>query len=98
VTYSLFLFFFVICNVYFTYLCKKVDICKNSLPQKSNHLIQKRMSFRLFKSIFEQILFETPLPNGDIWKIQTLENAGLRNNQGWMEVLYRNFAWLIFTT
>jgi len=56
------------------------------------------MSFRLFKSIFEQILFETPLPNGDIWKIQTLENAGLRNNQGWMEVLYQNFAWLIFTT
>ncbi len=90
-TYNLF-FFFVTYNVYFTYLCKKVDICKNSLPQKSNHLIQKRMSFRSFKSIFEQILLETPLPNEDTWKLQTLQNAGLRNDQGWMEVLYRTYA------
>jgi len=65
-------------------------------PKQSNKSKQKPMAFRLFKSVFEDILYWTPLPNGDIWTFQTLQNAGLRNNQGWMEVLYRTRAKLVF--
>jgi len=63
--------------------------------KKSNRRIQKPMSFRLFKSIFDEILRETPFPDGDIWNIQSLQNASLRNDQGWLEVLYRTRARLI---
>ncbi len=67
-------------------------------PKKSDHLMRKHMSYRLFKATFNEILFETPLPYGDRWKLLTLENAGLRNDEGWMELLYRTRAALVFKT
>jgi hypothetical protein len=48
------------------------------------------MSFRKFKLFFEKILRENPLPDGHIWKMQILHNAGLRDDQDWFEVLYRS--------
>jgi hypothetical protein len=65
-------------------------------PKQSNKLKQKPMAFRLFKKTFQKILSETPLPEGDIWKIQTLQNAALQNDEGWMEMLYRTRAKLVF--
>ncbi len=56
------------------------------------------MAFRLFKSTFKEILSETPLPYGHIWKLQTLQNAGIRNDHGWMEILYRTCSKLVFKT
>ncbi len=50
------------------------------------------MSFRKFKLFFEEILRENPLPGGHIWKMQTLQDAGLRDDQDWFEVLYRAYG------
>lgn len=50
------------------------------------------MSFREFKVVFKEILRQTPLPFGDIWVFQPLHDAGLRNNDSWIEVLYRTRA------
>lgn len=54
------------------------------------------MSYKDFQSIFQEILCQSPLPCGDRWTIQRLSNADLRNNKGWIEVLYRNTSKLAF--
>ncbi len=53
------------------------------------------MSYQQFKDIFYEILRNTPLPNGDRWDIRPLQNADLRNERGWTEVLYRTCASLV---
>ncbi|CAF0732429.1 unnamed protein product [Rotaria sordida] len=50
------------------------------------------MSFKAFQSTFYEILSDSPLPNGHIWKLQPLENAGFRDKRHWFEVLYRTRA------
>ncbi len=53
------------------------------------------MSHQQSKDIFYEILSDTPLPNEDKWDIRPLQNADLRNERGWTEVLYRTRASLV---
>jgi hypothetical protein len=55
------------------------------------------MSYGEYRSVFNKILYETPLPNGDRWNLLTLQNAGLRNTQGWWEMLYRTHGKLVIS-
>ncbi|CAF2087886.1 unnamed protein product [Rotaria magnacalcarata] len=50
------------------------------------------MSFQSFKSTFDEILRQNPLPKKNTWKLQQLANMGYRSNQDWFEVLYRTRA------
>ncbi|CAF0725123.1 unnamed protein product [Rotaria sordida] len=50
------------------------------------------MSLKAFESTFYEILSDSPLPNGHIWKLQPLKNASFRDNRHWFEVLYRTRA------
>jgi hypothetical protein len=54
------------------------------------------MSYPKFQAIFYGILSQTPLPNGDKWNLKPLQNADLRNEHDWIEVLYRTRATLVF--
>jgi hypothetical protein len=56
------------------------------------------MSFRKFKLFFNEILHDKPLPGGHIWKMQNLQDLGLRDDQDWFEVLYRAYGSLSFKT
>ncbi|CAF0722961.1 unnamed protein product [Adineta steineri] len=49
------------------------------------------MTSKQFKSYFNQILYENPLPFGYQWQLQHLQNSSL-NDPGWSELLYRTFA------
>ena len=53
------------------------------------------MSYQDFQKIFYEILYVTPLPNGDEWNIKRLQNADLRIKCDWTEVLYRTRAELV---
>ena len=54
------------------------------------------MTFRLFEQIFDEILYETPLPHEHYWKLQRLTNRSLNNDRNWLEVLYRTRAKSVF--